>query len=115
MGRNNQQRRAAKARAKAKARRTSSPPSGSAFGMPGAGSGGWPFAGPTSGWVSDDDLAMSWLHDLIELTTTWFDDVQRMDQQTLSRLMKMGAKVQKVLQFTGRVAASATPGGKRHA
>jgi DNA-binding transcriptional regulator GbsR (MarR family) len=58
---------------------------------------------------------MRGMHDLIELTTTWFDDVQRMDQQTLSKLMKMGAKVQKVLQFTGRVAAAATPGGKRHA
>jgi DNA-binding transcriptional regulator GbsR (MarR family) len=45
------------------------------------------------------------MHDLIELTTTWFDDVQRMDQQTLSRLMKMGAKVQKVLEFTCRGAA----------
>ena len=48
---------------------------------------------------------MRGMHDLIELTTTWFDDVQRMDQQTLSRLMKMGAKVQKVLEFTGRGAA----------
>jgi DNA-binding transcriptional regulator GbsR (MarR family) len=48
---------------------------------------------------------MRGMHDLIELTTTWFDDVQRMDQQTLSRLMKMGAKVQKVLEFTGRAAA----------
>ncbi len=44
------------------------------------------------------------MHDLIELTTTWFDDVQRMDQQTLSQLMKMGSKVQKVLAFTGRAA-----------
>jgi DNA-binding transcriptional regulator GbsR (MarR family) len=58
---------------------------------------------------------MRGMHDLIELTTTWFDDVQRMDQQTLSKLMKMGAKVQKVLQFTGRVGAAVTPGGKRQA
>jgi DNA-binding transcriptional regulator GbsR (MarR family) len=50
---------------------------------------------------------MRGMHDLIELTTTWFDDVQRMDQQTLARLMKMGAKVQKVLEFTGRAAAPA--------
>ena len=47
------------------------------------------------------------MHDLIELTTTWFDEVQRMDQRTLARLMKMGAKVQKVLEFTGRAAAPA--------
>jgi DNA-binding transcriptional regulator GbsR (MarR family) len=53
---------------------------------------------------------MRGMHDLIELTTTWFDDVQHMDQQTLAKLMKMGAKVQKVLQFTGKMAAAA--GGK---
>jgi DNA-binding transcriptional regulator GbsR (MarR family) len=45
---------------------------------------------------------MKGMHDLIELMTTWFDDVQRLDQQTLSSLMKMGAKVQRVLEFTGK-------------
>ena len=49
---------------------------------------------------------MRGMHDLIELTTTWFDDVQRMDQQTLAKLMRMGAKVQKVLEFTGRMGAA---------
>ena len=48
------------------------------------------------------------MHDLIELTTTWFDDVQRMDRQTLSKLMKLGSKVQKVLQFTGRARPAST-------
>jgi DNA-binding transcriptional regulator GbsR (MarR family) len=43
------------------------------------------------------------MHDLIELITNWFDDVQRMDQQTLSQLMKMGSKVQRLLEFTGKV------------
>ena len=57
---------------------------------------------------------MRGMHDLIELTTTWFDDVQRMDQQTLSKLMRMGAKVQKVLQFTGRVGAAVVPVAKRN-
>lgn len=52
---------------------------------------------------------MRGMHDLIELTTTWFDDVQRMDQQTLSKLMRMGAKVQKVLEFTGRMVAPPAP------
>ncbi len=42
------------------------------------------------------------MHDLIELMTTWFDDVQRMDQKTLSQLMKMGSKVQRLLEFTGK-------------
>lgn len=42
------------------------------------------------------------MHGLIELLTTWFDDVQGMDQETLARLMKLGQKVQAVLQFAGR-------------
>ena len=46
---------------------------------------------------------MKGMHDLIELMTTWFDDVQRLDQQTLSKLMKMGAKVQRLLEFTGKI------------
>jgi len=50
---------------------------------------------------------MKGMHDLIELMTTWFDDVQRLDQQTLSTLMKMGAKVQRVLEFSGRAAPRA--------
>ena len=43
------------------------------------------------------------MHDLIDLMTKWFDDVQRLDAQTLSQLMRMGAKVQKLLEFTGKV------------
>ena len=45
---------------------------------------------------------MRGMHDLIELMTTWFDDVQRMDQKTLSQLMKMGSKVQRLLELTGK-------------
>jgi DNA-binding transcriptional regulator GbsR (MarR family) len=58
---------------------------------------------PTS---EDDRIAqerMRGMHDLIELMTTWFDDVQRLDAQTLAKLMKMGAKVQKLLEFSGKV------------
>jgi DNA-binding transcriptional regulator GbsR (MarR family) len=44
---------------------------------------------------------MRGMHDLIELMTTWFDDVQRLDAQTLAKLMKLGAKVQRLLEFTG--------------
>lgn len=51
---------------------------------------------------------MKSMHDLIELMTTWFEDVQRMDQKTLAQLMKMGSKVQRLLEFTGKVKASAT-------
>lgn len=54
---------------------------------------------------------MKSMHDLIELMTTWFDEVQRLDSQTLAQLMKMGAKVQKLLEFTGRGVKLVT-GGK---
>lgn len=42
------------------------------------------------------------MHDLIELLSSWFDEVQHLDRRTLSGLMRMGAKVQKVLALTGR-------------
>jgi len=46
---------------------------------------------------------MRGMHDLIELMSSWFDDMQRLDSQTLGQLMKMGSKVQKLLEFTGRI------------
>jgi DNA-binding transcriptional regulator GbsR (MarR family) len=52
---------------------------------------------------------MKGMHDLIELMTTWFDDVQRMDQHTLVQLMKMGAKVQRLLEFTGKSKPAGRP------
>lgn len=54
---------------------------------------------------------MRGMHDLIELTTRWFDDVQRMDQATLAKLMKMGAQVQRLLEFSDKVKVVA--GGRR--
>jgi DNA-binding transcriptional regulator GbsR (MarR family) len=55
--------------------------------------------------VSESDrhaqARMREMHDLIELMTTWFDEVHRLDQKTLSHLMKMGAKVQRLLEFAG--------------
>lgn len=54
----------------------------------------------------DDQIAqqrMKGMHDLIELMMNWFDDVQRMDQKTLTQLMSMGSKVQRVLEFTGKL------------
>lgn len=43
------------------------------------------------------------MHDLIELMSNWFDDVQRLDAQTLAKLMRMGARVQKLLELTGQL------------
>jgi DNA-binding transcriptional regulator GbsR (MarR family) len=54
---------------------------------------------------------MRGMHELIELMTSWFDDVQRMDQATLAKLMKMGAKVQRLLEFSDKVKVVA--GGRK--
>jgi DNA-binding transcriptional regulator GbsR (MarR family) len=52
---------------------------------------------------------MKGMHDLIELMTTWFDDVQRLDAATLAQLMKMGSKVQRLLEFKDKL--KVVPGG----
>lgn len=48
------------------------------------------------------------MHDLIELVTQWFGDIQRLDTKTLVQLMKLGAKAQKLLEMKNRL----TPGSK---
>jgi DNA-binding transcriptional regulator GbsR (MarR family) len=51
--------------------------------------------------TTDADIAaqkrMRDMYKLIELSSAWFDDVQRLSPETLASLMKMGAKVQKLL------------------
>lgn len=64
----------------------------------------------------EDDIhaqaRMKQMHDLIELMTGWLADVQKMDSATLASLMKMGAKVAKLLEvkdkLTGKVVAGLT-------
>lgn len=51
------------------------------------------------------------MYDLIELVTGWFEDVRKLSPETLQSLMKMGARVQKLLELTDRV----KPGGSRGA
>ena len=43
------------------------------------------------------------MHDFIELTSKWFDDIQRMESRTLAQLMKMGSRIQKLLEFKDKV------------
>ena len=50
------------------------------------------------------------MHDLIELLTTWFDDVQKLDAATLAKLMRMGAQVQRLLELRDKV--KLVPGGR---
>lgn len=54
---------------------------------------------------------MQEMHDLIELVSGWFTDVHKLDQDTLVQLMKMGAKVQKLLELKSKLKVVA--GGKR--
>jgi len=41
--------------------------------------------------------------ELIELSTGWFDEVHRLPPQTLQNLMKLGSRVQRVLDFAGKL------------
>jgi hypothetical protein len=43
------------------------------------------------------------MHDLFELTSAWFDDVEKLSPETLQTLMKMGSKVVKLIEFTDRL------------
>jgi DNA-binding transcriptional regulator GbsR (MarR family) len=52
---------------------------------------------------------MRGMHEVIEMTTRWFDDVQRLDRKTLEQLMGMGAKVQRLLAFTGKLTGKSAP------
>ncbi|TDQ46055.1 GbsR/MarR family transcriptional regulator [Permianibacter aggregans] len=50
---------------------------------------------------------MRGMYELIEMLSKWFDDVQQMDSKTLMQLLKMGAKVQKLLALAkGRSSGS---------
>lgn len=53
---------------------------------------------------------MKEMHDLIEMATMWFNDVQRLEPDTLKQLMKMGARVQKLLEMKDKLKIVA--GGK---
>lgn len=58
---------------------------------------------PTTAEDRHAQKRMKGMHDLIELMTSWFDDVQRLDAQTLAQLMKMGAKVQRLLELKDKL------------
>jgi DNA-binding transcriptional regulator GbsR (MarR family) len=50
------------------------------------------------------------MHDLIELTTGWFEEIRSMDRERLVELMRLGKKVGKLLDARDRFI-----GGKSHA
>ncbi len=53
---------------------------------------------------------MKEMHDLIELVTQWFGDIQRLDTPTLVQLMKLGAKAQKFLELKQKLTSVAGVG-----
>jgi DNA-binding transcriptional regulator GbsR (MarR family) len=44
------------------------------------------------------------MHDFVELVTTWFSDVQKLESSTLKQLMRLGARVTKFFEFKERLA-----------
>lgn len=46
---------------------------------------------------------MQEMHDLIELLTGWADDVQKLDNDSLARLLALGAGVAKLLEFKNKI------------
>ena len=65
---------------------------------------------PTDPAEQHAQARMREMHDLIELTTGWFEEVRAMDQERLVELMKLGKKVGKLLDARDRFI-----GGKGHA
>ena len=53
---------------------------------------------------------MKEMHDLIELGTSWLDEVQSMDSASLASMMKMGTQMKKLLQVKDRVKQALKPG-----
>ena len=46
---------------------------------------------------------MQQMHELIDLSSTWFDDVQRLSPETIGRLMRMGSSIKTVLDMTDKL------------
>ena len=51
------------------------------------------------------------MHDLIEQLTEWFAEVRKLSPQTLVKLMELGGKVNKLLEFKDKLLVM--PGGKQ--
>ncbi len=45
------------------------------------------------------------MHDFIDLLTGWADDVQKLDNNSLMRLLALGRGVSRILEIKGKVTA----------
>jgi len=43
------------------------------------------------------------MNELVDLANNWFDELQRLSPESLAKLMKMGAKIQKLLNTKRRI------------
>ncbi len=50
---------------------------------------------------------MKEMYEFIELFTSWFSDVQKMEPKTLMQLMKLGSRVKKLLEVKDKIAVIA--------
>ena len=50
------------------------------------------------------------MYELMELMTNWFAEVRKLSPSTLVKLMELGGKVNKLLEFKDKLMA--VPGGK---
>lgn len=55
---------------------------------------------PTSANEKHAQKKMKEMHDFMEVMSSWFEDVNGMNSNTLIKLMKMGSKIQKIINKT---------------
>lgn len=67
---------------------------------------------PTSNEERYAQQRLKEMHDLIELVTQWFGDIQHLDTRTLVQLMKLGAKAQKFLEMKNKLTLAGGKSGK---
>jgi DNA-binding transcriptional regulator GbsR (MarR family) len=60
-------------------------------------------ATPTNDEDRHAQQRMKAMHDLIEMATMWFNDVQKLEPETLQQLMKMGTRVTKFLEMKDKL------------
>jgi DNA-binding transcriptional regulator GbsR (MarR family) len=58
---------------------------------------------PTNADDKHAQQRMREMYGLIELSSSWFDDVQRLSPETLTSLMKMGSTIKKLLEVKDRL------------
>jgi DNA-binding transcriptional regulator GbsR (MarR family) len=69
---------------------------------------------PTAAEDAYAQTRMAAMHDLIEMVTDWFSDVQKLDEHTLKQLMKLGSTVQKILEFKEKFSFGSRHADKSH-